>query len=169
MGCNASQQAVVPTTNRNHSSTNGTGSAGMKGRVCLPTWHRLEKAYTDFKAGRGPTFPIISIGDDGDTVSLKAMQQISKTGIKRNVVRETMGPDCAAVWYYGSPKRCAGDEVAFDGECDWLEGAYAAFQNGGAATINIDEGGEVLSHQRWLHHDNGRAARAVVAVPAREI
>ena len=74
---------------------------------------RLEKAYTEFKAGRGPTYPIISIGDDGDTVSLKAMQQISKTGIKRNVVRETTGPDRAAVWYYGSPKRCAGDEVAF--------------------------------------------------------
>ena len=28
--------------------------------------------------------------------SLKAMQQISKTGIKRNVVRETTGPDRAA-------------------------------------------------------------------------
>ena len=140
MGCNASQ-AVVPDDTPKPQQYQWYWQCWDE-RVEYPAdvRDRLEKAYTEFKAGRGPTFPIISIGDDGDTVSLKAMQQISKTGIKRAVVRETTGPDRAAVWYYGSPKRCAGDEAPFDeGECDRLEEAYAAFQDGDAATINIDE------------------------------
>ena len=102
MGCNASTQAVVPDDAPKPQQYQWYWQCWDE-RVEYPAdvRDRLEHAYTEFKAGRGPTFPIISIGDDGDTVSLKAMQQISKTGIKRNVVRETTGPDRAAVWYYG--------------------------------------------------------------------
>ena len=91
------------------------------------------------------------------------MQQISKTGIKRNVVRETTGPDRAAVWYYGSPKRCAGDEVPFDeGECDRLEEAYAAFQDGGAATVSLGDDREVSLSKMRLRHMITGVRRAVV-------
>ena len=101
MGCNASQQAVVPDDDAPKPQQYQWYWQCWDEKVEYPAdvRDRLEKAYTEFKAGRGPTYPIISIGDDGDTVSLKAMQQISKTGIKRNVVRETTGPDRAAVWY----------------------------------------------------------------------
>ena len=59
---------------------------------------KLEAAYAAFREGRGPTFPIIDRGRRRQ-VSLKAMQQISGTGIKRDVVREGDGPDRAARWY----------------------------------------------------------------------
>ena len=93
MGCTASQQAVVPDDAPKPQQYQWYWQCWDE-RVEYPAdvRDRLEKAYTEFKAGRGPTYPIISIGDDGDTVSLKAMQQISKTGIKRNVVRGDDGP-----------------------------------------------------------------------------
>ena len=59
---------------------------------------KLEAAYQLLQSGGGPTYPTIPIGDDCK-VSLKAMQQISGTGIKRDVVREGDGPDRAARWY----------------------------------------------------------------------
>ena len=164
MGCNASAQTVVPDDAPKPQQYQWYWQCwDEKVEYPADVRDRLEKAYTEFKAGRGPTYPIISIGDDGDTVSLKAMQQISKTGIKRNVVRETTGPDRAAVWYYGSPKRCAGDEVPFDeGECDRLEEAYAAFQEGGAALIKLDGDREVSFPRMRLRHMITGVRRAVV-------
>ena len=164
MGCNASAQTVVPDDAPKPQQYQWYWQCwDEKVEYPADVRDRLEKAYTDFQAGRGPTYPMIQVGDDGDTVSLKAMQQISKTGIKRNVVRETTGPDRAAAWYYGSPKRCAGAEVPFDeGECDRLEEAYAAFQQGGAHTIKVDEDREVSLSKMRLRHMITGVRRAVV-------
>ena len=74
MGCNASAQTVVPDDAPKPQTYAWYWQCWDEKVEYEPAVRdRLEKAYTDFQAGRGPTYPIISIGDDGDTVSLKAM------------------------------------------------------------------------------------------------
>ena len=47
---------------------------------------RLEAAYRLMQKGSGPKFPTVAV--EGGEVSLKTMQEISTTGVKRKVVRE---------------------------------------------------------------------------------
>ena len=47
---------------------------------------RLESAYRDMQSGNGKKYPTVAV--EGGEVSLKTMQEISTTGVKRKVVRE---------------------------------------------------------------------------------
>ena len=88
----------------------------------------------------------IPIGDDCK-VSLKAMQQISGTGIKRDVVREGDGPDRAARWY--SVTEATGSAYDAD-ETERLEAAYASDR------VELAVGDRTIDLQRMQQADGGR-------------
>ena len=63
---------------------------------------RLEGAYFELQQGRGASFPTVAVGS-GNTVHLKTLQQISGTGVTRDVVPRVDSNPQQYRWY-----RCEG-------------------------------------------------------------
>ena len=89
MGCNASAQTVVPDDAPKPQQYQWYWQCwDEKVEYPADVRDRLEKAYTEFKAGRGPTYPTVAVGGDCE-VSLKTMtSRHARTGVQRDVVRE---------------------------------------------------------------------------------
>jgi len=138
MGCHSSKEAAVEPTPLPQQYRWYCCEDGERAEYADDVRDMLEAAYAAYKSGRGATFPTVAVSGDCE-VHLTTMQQAhTRTGIKRDVVCESTGPDRAARWYW-----CAGGELKYrwywsagdertkyaDDVRDRLEAAYAEFKD----------------------------------------